>query len=387
MNYDVIIIGGGMVGATLALTLSQSNLRVALVDATPLKHLEDHRLIALNYDSVCFLSQLKLWDALADYAEAIQKVHVSDKGQFGKVCLQASDLELPALGYVIPAKFINIALNNASLNNTYDIFRPATLKTISQTATQASAVILADNVEKTLTANLIIAADGTHSTVRDQLNIATETIDYKQKALVTVTHLNRSHHHIAYERFQENGAIAMLPLTEQRVATIWTDENKVIDDLMKLTDAEFLKTLQKQFGYRLGRLLKTELRLVYPLKMITAKEIIKERIVLIGNAAHTLSPIAAQGLNLALAEISMLVKTILQQLPLITTPNWDAYLVWQQQQQNTSSQLTHRLTLVFSKKYSFLNLLRPICMTGLDLNRPLKKRFAFLAMGKKNILF
>ncbi len=386
MKYDIIIIGGGMVGATLALTLSQSDLRIALVDASPLNLGYDHRLIALTYNSFCFLSDLNIWNALAPYAETIKKVHVSDRGHFGKVCLSASDLQLPALGYVVPAKYINAALNTLDNKNKYDTFRPATLKNISQTTSRATVVIETEGHEKILTANLIIGADGTHSTVRKLMDISTETIDYRQKALVTVTHLNRAHHNIAYERFHGNGAIAMLPLTQQRCATIWTDDNSIIDSLMQLSDSDFLQTLQKQFGYRLGRLLKIDSRHIYPLKMIKAKEVVKERIILIGNAAHTLSPIAAQGLNLALAEIAMLAKTILQQLPLSTIPNWEQYLSQQRQQQSTSMRISHGLSKVFAKQHSLVNLLRPLGMIGLDLNNPFKNYFARLVMGKKNIL-
>ena len=159
--------------------------------------------------------------------------------------------------------------------------------------------------ERTLTASYIIGADGTHSTVRRLLQISADTLDYQQSALVTMTQLKRPHHHIAYERFQKQGAIAMLPLSDEKTATIWTDSTENIAALMKLSEQEFIDQLQKQFGYRLGKLLQTGQRHHYPLHHLTAARTCQQRILLIGNAAHTLHPIAAQGFNLALAEIAM----------------------------------------------------------------------------------
>jgi 2-octaprenyl-6-methoxyphenol hydroxylase len=293
MKFDIIIIGGGMVGAAMACALRTHEFKVAMIDSTPLTPSDDHRLIALNYSSVSLLKNLNIWPSLVSHACAIDEVHVSHRNHFGTTRLIASELKLTALGYVVPAKYINSALYE-NLNQT-TMIRPATLKTLTQDTESATITVETPQGMKQLTAKIIIGADGTHSTVRKLLNIDTKTTDYQQCALVTTTDLNRSHHHIAYERFIENGgAIAMLPLAEKQAATIWTDSTENIAKLLRLTDSEFLQQLQKQFGYRLGKLKNIGKRYQYPLQMIQTKENVKQRIILIGNTAHTLHPIAAQ---------------------------------------------------------------------------------------------
>jgi 2-octaprenyl-6-methoxyphenol hydroxylase len=377
MQYDIIIIGGGMVGGSLACALRHTSLRIALVDAAPLHTQDDPRLIALNYSSYCLLNNIGIWEALNSHATAIKQVHVSDRGHFGITRINASDVNLSALGYVVPAKYINAAIDN-NLEG-ISLFRPAKLKTLIQSEQGATLRIETENGEIELSTQLVIGADGSYSTVREQLGIPSDTIDYHQSALVTITELKRSHNNIAYERFHAAGAIAMLPLTEQRSATIWTDKTDVIEHLLQLNDADFLAELQKQFGYRAGRLLRIGKRHVFPLKMLSTTQMRQQHVILIGNAAHTLNPIAAQGLNLALAEIAMLAE-IIQDNP--TNINWQSYIEWQQKQQATSTQLSHQLPLAFSSDFSLLNFVRQIGMIGLDICPPMKRGFTRRALGR-----
>lgn len=371
--YDIIIVGGGMVGASLARALQNISLRVALIDALPLTA-DDPRLIALNYSSCCLFKNLGIWENLLPHATPIQQVHVSHKGRFGITRLTAEGLNIPALGYVVPAKYINQALN-AEIKT--DIFRPATLKTISQSDTHATLTVATDSGEKILEGKIIIGADGSHSTLRELLNIPAETLDYQQSAIVTITELQRPHQHIAYERFQQTGAIAMLPLTDQRCATIWTDSTDNITQLMQLDDAAFLQALQKQFGYRLGRLQKIQKRHVFPLQFIQTKTTHKQHVMLIGNAAHTLHPIAAQGLNLALYEVAVLAEH-LQQQPIDLQQLQKSILP----QQKISSQLSHRLAWLFSSDLFIIRFARQAGMIGLDIMPSAKNRFIQRAIGR-----
>jgi 2-octaprenyl-6-methoxyphenol hydroxylase len=384
MTFDIIIVGGGMVGMSLATALSDSPHKIALIDATPLDLVNDARLIALNERSVCLLKNLNVWDKLASHAEAIHAVHVSDRGHFGMTRLQAQDFGLQALGYVLPATFINAGLNELmSTQANLTIFRPATLKTLQQHAMHSEIIISSAKGEQTLAGKFIVGADGTNSTVRKALNIAAEEIDYQQSALVTITQLQRKHHNIAYERFHAHGAIAMLPLTRQRAATIWTDKTAIIENLLALTEDEFTKQLQQQFGYRLGRFLKTEQRHFYPLKMLKAAQCQTENVLLLGNAAHTFHPIAAQGLNLALAEIAMLSECLTQDL---NTIDWTRYHAWQAERQGISGRLSHALPWLFSQDFLPLNCLRSLGMVGLDIFPALKRRFMRKAMGNSSLL-
>jgi 2-octaprenyl-6-methoxyphenol hydroxylase len=356
MQYDLIIIGGGMVGASLACALQESTLRIALVDAAPLNTRHDPRLIALNYSSYCLLHNLGVWQDLAEHAAPIEQVHISDRGHFGKIRLKAEEAGVGALGYVVPAQEINAALNHAlTKQNRITILRPATLKQLSQTESHANLTIETETETDTieLQGKIIIGADGTHSTVRELLNIQTQITECQQSAIVTITELKRSHLGVAYERFHQTGAVAMLPLVGNRVATIWTDDNQAIDALLQLDDASFLKTLQTQFGYRLGRLKHIGKRYTYPLHMLKSEQMIKQHVVLMGNAAHTLLPLAAQGLNLALAEIAMLAQCITDNPH---DPNWQTYLSWQEKQQSNSTRLSHMSYQSYSLK-TFLWLL------------------------------
>lgn len=380
MQFDIIIIGGGMVGAALARALRASSFKIALVDAAPAETSDDARLIALNHSSYILLNNLDIWKTLAPHAAAINQVHVSHRGHFGMSRLLASDLQLSALGYVVPAKYINQALYQHIENMT--LIRPGILQDLIQYSDHVKIVINTPEGEKHITGKIVIGADGTHSTVRKLLQIPTKIHDYAQSALVTITELQRSHNNIAYERFQKKqGAIAMLPLIGNRVATIWSDTRENILALQKISTAEFLSRLQKQFGYRLGRFNSIHERFVYPLQSIQAEQKVKQRVILIGNAAHTLHPIAAQGLNLAFYEIAALCDYLTEHhIEKISLTDFAT------QQQKISLTLSHYLTRIFSEDFFadifMIRAARQLGMIGLDMCQPLKKHFVKQAIGQ-----
>lgn len=378
MQYDLMIIGGGMVGATLAAVLKNTDMRIALVDEAKFSSVEDERLIALNDASVTLFENSGIWQKLLPYATPIKQVHVSKRGRFGITRIDANVVGLPALGYVVPAKYINAALL-AHLSDAKNIttIKPATLESLSQDETGVELSIRASESLENYKAKLVIGADGSYSTVRALLHIPTEIVDYEQSALVTTTSLSRDHHHIAYERFLDEGAIAMLPLQDNKVATIWTAANDVIAALMKLSDKDFLEELQKHFGYRLGRLEGIGKRAIYPLKMIKAKYQRDRHVCLIGNAAHTIHPIAAQGLNLALHEVAVVASALLEKNPLLMDNIG---------QQSFSQKLSHRLTWLFSCDMFVFNQLRQVGLVGLDVMAGLKKRFATNTIGRSGFM-
>lgn len=379
MKFDIIIIGGGMVGIAMGIALRNAHFSVAIIDAsTPA--LNDPRLIALNDSSICLLKNLNLWEKLAPYSTPIQSVHVSHRGHFGAIHLTAEESHLSTLGYVIPARHINSALYESIDGIT--VIQPARLTQLIQSAQDVSITIETTASEKTYSASLLIGADGTYSTVRQLLNISTEEIDYHQLALVTETELHRSHNNIAYERFLNHGAIAMLPLQKNKVATIWSAKTDVIQQLMQTSDQDFLASLQEQFGYRLGRLKKTGHRATYPLRFIKANQHAKGRIILMGNALHTMHPIAAQGLNLSFYEIAALVDFLKNKNTLNDIDGAD----FQTAQQKISVQLSHHLNWLFSQDFFILNTARPIGMLGLELCQSLKKRFIQQALGRRGCI-
>lgn len=381
--YDIVIVGGGMVGASLACALRSTDFTIALVDASSLVQNEDPRLIALNYSSYCLFKHLAIWESLAPYAAAIDQVHVSHRGRFGITRLTAIDANLPTLGYVVPAKYINAGLYNCLAHQkNITLIRPATLNNLEQHPDKVILSVATTEGEKNIVGKIIIGADGSHSTVRHLMGISTQTIDCQQSALVTTTTLQRSHRHIAYERFLEKGAIAMLPLPDEHVATIWTDDCEKITALQQQSDEEFLQTLQQQFGYRLGKLKKIGNRFTFPLQWIYAEKSIKNRTILLGNALHTLHPIAATGLNLALFEIAELASYLSTLTTIDESLSLETENIFSTLQQKRSQKLSETLSWLFSTDFFFLNKARQIGMVSLDSCSRLKKYFTQRAIGQ-----
>lgn len=379
LQYDLVIVGGGLVGAGLAVALRDSNFKIALVDAR-LPSNEDPRLFALNAASCQFLANLNLWPELAFHASAIHQVHVSNQGHFGAVRLNREEMKLDALGHVIPARYIEAELNAAltTLPNCR-IYRPARLQELNFLADKAELTIFCDQAEMKLQASLVIGADGTESTVRKLLNIKTDVFDYQQSAIVTRVRLKRSHQQIAYERFNPHGAIAMLPLRGEECASIWTADNKFISQCMEMPDDLFLNKLQQAFGYRLGRLQALEKRHVFPLRMLRAEKAVEKCVYLLGNSAHTLHPIAAQGFNLALYEVAVLAQGLKQKQDL------QQIHAKTQKQQAATIGVSHRLSTMFGSNSKIFSLASQLGMMGFDLALPAKRKFMQVMAGKMGV--
>lgn len=385
MRYDVIIVGGGLVGSSLALALRDLPLSVALVEAR-LPTSEDPRLFALNISSIQLLSHLGLWPAIEKEASPINAVHVSHRGHFGAVRLNASDADLPTLGHVVPAYCIEAAIHEALLAETrITRYCPARVVAVQPGDTETQLTLTTESGELTLSSSLIIGADGTESTLRDALNIPTETIDYHQSAIVARIGVSEAHRGIAYERFADGGALAMLPLPDQTCASIWSAPTDQATQLMQLNDADYLAACQRVMGHRLGRLLSMSPRAHFPLRMKRALSGVSSHVFLLGNALHTLHPIAAQGFNLALYEVATLVEGFVQGLArgeTITPHTLQTLSERTQAQQTISVGVSDRLARVFTKPQPGLSTLAGFCMLGLDCLPPLKKLFIQRMTGR-----
>ncbi|OGT45006.1 MAG: hypothetical protein A3E83_05840 [Gammaproteobacteria bacterium RIFCSPHIGHO2_12_FULL_41_20] len=400
-TYDIIIVGGGLVGSSLACAILAKNpqLQLALVDANSEQH-ADPRLLALHLGSCQLLMHLGLWENLSAHACPIHQVHVSTQGRFGAVRLSHTDIEKTMLGHVIPAQVINAAFNArlSSMAN-LTLLHPARLKKLHQEEhgvwVEVEEVKEDSQIPATLASlkgkesswkgfsSIVIAADGSYSTVREQLGIKTEVIDYQQSAIVTITELKRPHQYIAYERFTDAGTIAMLPLTAQRCATIWSATNAHTATLMAMQDTEFLHTLQQQFGYRLGRFIAIQKRHVFPLQQIRAMQSGYQSVLLLGNAAHTLHPVAAQGLNLALYEVACLADALTKNTDLYNLRTCLQQTAEQAQQQLTTSRnLSNYLARYIDKNSLLTSTLRQLGMLGLDLMPNIKRQFIQRVTGQ-----
>ena len=321
-DYDILIIGGGMVGASLAVALLPLNLKVALVDAFEFGVTEqpsyDDRAIALSYGSSRIYQGMGLWDELQTKTTTIDKIHISDRGHFGATRLSAKKEKVPALGYLVESRILGKQLYDVLDKSKVDIIVPATVTKLQESESNLTVTLLKNDKEAHISTRLLIASDGTQSKVRELSGINVSRADYQQSAVIANISTEKTHNNEAFERFTDKGPIALLPLSNNRCSLVWTHDTKNgtddLDETLALDDAAFLKKLGNTFGYRLGRFTKVGKRSSFPLGLLTADKNTAPRTVIIGNASHTMHPVAGQGLNLALRDIAVLADLISSQL-------------------------------------------------------------------------
>ena len=320
MNYkfDIAIVGGGLVGSSLAIalatTLSSSSYKIALIDSQPLANIKlnanslDGRSIALALSSKKMLDVLGLWDGLQEHATAIKNIHISDQGRFGATRLNSERYEVESFGYLVPADHLIQSLNN-QVDRLENVTRIQPYK-VSSIENKNDHVILQQDDGDTVEAALLIAADGANSFIRKALGIGVEEKQYQQSAIVGSVECEQAHNHTAYERFTEEGPLALLPREGNRCGFIWMNPTVTAETHLALSETDFIHKLQEAFGYRLGHFQSVSKRFAYPLALLMSEQRIQQRVVLIGNAAQTLHPIAGQGFNLALRDIAELVELL-----------------------------------------------------------------------------
>ncbi|WP_333496552.1 2-octaprenyl-6-methoxyphenyl hydroxylase [Kluyvera sp. CHPC 1.251] len=310
---SVIIVGGGMTGATLALAISQltaGRLPVHLIEAADIHAAEhpgfDGRAIALAAGTCQQLAKIKLWQAIADCATPITTVHVSDRGHAGFVTLDAQDYRLSALGNVVELHDVGQRLFGLLRHaRGVTLHCPSRVSLVERQADGVSVTL--DNGE-TLHGKLLVAADGSRSTLGEQCGIAWQQEPYHQVAVIANVSTAVPHQGRAFERFTEHGPIAMLPMSQNRCSLVWCHPLARHDDVLNWSDAEFCRELQQAFGWRLGRITQAGTRSVYPLSLTTATRTVSHRLALVGNAAQTLHPIAGQGFNLGMRDVMTLAE-------------------------------------------------------------------------------
>ena len=314
-QYDVVIAGGAMVGACLAIALdelTEHQLHIAVVEAVATDQHQhpgyDARSIALSHGSTRLLDSIQLWPELAEVATAIKQIHVSDRGHAGMIELSAHQLAVDALGYVIELADAGSILHHQLVTRPQiDLFCPAKVEHIERT--QSEALVRLDT-GKRLRAKLVVAADGSPSHCCDLLHIDRSERDFEQVAIIANITTAEPHQGQAFERFTEHGPVALLPMSQGRSSLVWCIEPQQQARIMALTDTEFLAELQPIFGWRLGALTIAGARNCYPLVLRQAKRLVTHRTAIIGNAAQTLHPIAGQGFNLGLRDVMALAEEI-----------------------------------------------------------------------------
>ncbi len=381
-EVDVLIVGGGLIGAALLHALAPSGLRCLMVDNhSPMLRLQadfDARSLALSAASVRILKTLKLWSQLEAQATPIEQVHVSEQGRFGNVLLQAESSE--ALGYVVEHHDLNRVLYQKLKPETW--FAPVTVSSFD--ACQKTVMVETEQGQQKIRARLFVAADGANSCMRDFCLAKAEEKHYPQQALIANIGLARPHQHIAYERFTQSGPMAMLPMSESRVALVWCLPSVEAKRFCEVPEIQFLSMLQKQFGYRLGRLIKVGQRTCYPLKQVIMQQTVFDSVVFIGNAAHTLHPVAGQGFNLGLRDVAMLAQHLTNHFH--EQHMLQNYQQARQHDQISISCLTDGLVNLFTTQNPGLSLARSCGLVALDNSLYLQRLLSQYARGYAGVV-
>lgn len=367
-DADIIIVGTGLVGASMACALADSSRSIILLDAKPYTEFSadtQTRPISLSYKSHLLLKQWGVWDRLAAHVTPILQVHVSEKNRFGATRITATTCDVPALGFVVDLALLHNALRTRVLqckNITVQDARP-----ITHVHDTADGVTIHTHTGELKTA-LLIAADGQESLIRKQLHI---DFHHAPDSDAIITRVKAQHHNIAYERFTKNGVLAFLPMPHDECGVVWCARDA--QHLMTMSDTEFLAQLQQTMGYRLGALTQLAPRQKITLKTGYALEQVRSSIVLLGNAAHTLHPVAAQGFNLSLRDIETLQSVITHQQSL------QHYLRLQKKYQDRIRFATDSLLGIFTQPC--FTVPRQWGLIALDACKPLQRAFARHAMG------
>jgi 2-octaprenyl-6-methoxyphenol hydroxylase len=389
-SYDVLVVGGGMTGAGLACALGGAALRVGVIEAVPVKSDAqpsfDTRTTALNQGARRILEAIGVWPRLAAHAVPVKKTHVSDQGWFGFTRLDCADYGLEALGYVVENRALGRALLDAmQRHGNIEFICPARVQDVETTADAARVAIQTGQGARRLNARLLVIADGRHSTARERLNIKTSGHGYGQSAIITSVTPQYPHEYTAYERFTPDGPLAVLPMSEARCAVVWVVPADRVAALLALNESDFLERLQRQFGTRLGRFSQLGARRDYALELMRAKELTCPRAVLIGNAAHTLHPVAAQGLNLGLRDVAVLARLLCEAARCGGDPGaaglLDEYARLRRRDHAAVTVFTDGLVRIFSSDFTPLALARTIGLLAADLLPPLRHYLARRGAG------
>ncbi len=385
-QFDITIIGAGIVGLTAAIALSQKGHHIAVLaehELTPPNINQqslDVRSIALSLSSKQILQHLNCWQALQAYCQPISDIQVSSQGHWGVTRLSNIQQQCDALGYVIESHHLESALiEKVDLLNNITVFRSSQYSQLVQAEDYCDIQLKHDNAHLTITSKLCLICDGVHSKAREMAGFTTQKYDYHQMAIAAHVGGKNMQNNIAYERFTAQGPLAMLPLTDARYGLVWSNRKKRSEELMAMDDEQFLNELQQSFGYRLGRFEKIGKRVAFPLIKVVTEQLVKQRCVVLGNAAHNLHPVAGQSLNLALRDIAHLAD-FLSNLDhcneqLVSYQN--LRLIDHQQVIQLGDTLVH----LFSNNLPLLNHARSAALALLDVMPKLKNDVAWRGMG------
>jgi len=389
LSCDVAIAGGGLVGLALAVALGELPLSVIVIEPVPatasVQPSFDARMTALAPGSRRVLEGLGVWPGVAAQATPIRSIGISDAASGGFARLTAAEQGLELLGHTVE----NAALGQALRARAAELPR---WRQLPAAATGLQAGVdhwqVATSAGVTVAARLVIAADGADSALRPALGIGTRVRDYGQMAIVVNVATGRFHAHVAHERFTPAGPIAALPATGGRVTFVWTLPLVEAHRVLALGDDAFLAELQRAFGFRLGRLRQAGRRAAWPLALTEALRISAPRALLLGNAAQSLHPAAAQGFNLALRDVAALAEVLADELAehgAVADPGAPRvaarYVTWRAADRRGAIRFTDSIVDLFGSDRPLLRAARGAGLLLFDLAVPLKREFGRRVMG------
>lgn len=396
---DVIVVGGGMVGLSLSLMLAKHGIAVTLLEAVRYPQDSQHALYQSSFDArntalsrrtVQIYRQMGVWDTLQQHATPIHHVHITEQHGFGRAQLHHEDEGVESFGQVIENAWLGrVLLQAVRQQPLITLIDHVKVTALYQNQYSATLIAQQDHAQLSFSAHVVIAADGRDSFCRQALGVGVERFDYQQVALVTTVQTSKPHQHVAYERFSPNGPLALLPLPgEYRRSVVWTvkagDEQQWLG---AAHDSVFLQALQQCYGNRAGKFVKTAARLSYPLAQILARQQVVGRVVLMGNAAHTLHPVAGQGFNLCMRDADVLVAYLshqhIHQLDLGEHGMLKRYEAARLPDQRRVIQFCDSVVRGFSNQQQGLKLLRNGGLLAFDLLPGIKPLVANFAMGLK----
>jgi 2-octaprenyl-6-methoxyphenol hydroxylase len=388
LEVDVAIIGGGMVGASLAAALIGSGLKVLLTEGvafgTSGQPSFDERTTALGNASRRIFATLGIWDAIAREASAIRTIHVSEAGSFGFARLRAAEQGVDAFGYVAANRAIGAALWGR-LSAAPELLLRVPARAEAITGGEAAVRIMlagAGGEREELSARLVVAADGAQSAVRTAAGVTASVEDYDQAAVVANVGSDRLQDGTAYERFTASGPVALLPLHDGSFAVIQACRPQRAAELLTLGDAQWLAALQSQFGWRAGRFVRAGRRASYPLKLTRATTTVAPRTVLIGNAAQALHPVAGQGFNLGLRDAAMLAEVVANDGGDVgAAPLLERFAAWRARDREGVVRFTDSLVRLFGDTRPGMGLLRNLGLLMFDAAPPAKSALARVSLG------
>lgn len=401
MQQEVIIVGGGMVGLSLALMLAKANIAVKLLEAIKYPNYDDINLApyhssfdarnsALSRRSVQIYQELGLWDALQQHATPILQVHITEQGSFGKARLLAEQEKVESFGQVIENAWLGrVLLTQVRQQALIELIDGVQVTSLTQDAEHAYITASRGEEQLQLQAKLVIAADGRDSFCRQALGVGVSEHDYDQVAIVTTVQTSKPHQHVGFERFSPLGPLALLPLPgEYRRSVVWPVKKDTEQEwLGEENDQHFLDALQQTYGDRAGKFQKTGKRFSYPLSQVLAEKQAVGRVVLMGNAAHTIHPVAGQGFNLCMRDAYVLLRYLEAQQAAgadIGEPNM--LLEYEQarlKDQQRVIKFCDSVVRGFSNQNPMLKLLRNTGLIAFDLIPGIKPLVATYAMGLK----